>query len=56
MLTPAECHEQSQLVRRLAEDETDPHLKIRLAQHAVALDELAMKIERSEALQEEVAG
>lgn len=52
MLTPAEWHKQSLCFRKMAEDESDPHLKGRLVQHAYALTKLAMKIERDEARQE----
>ena len=54
MLTPAEWHEQSLSFRQMAEDESDPHLKRRLKQHALALAELARKIEREAALRREV--
>jgi len=49
MLTPAEWREQSLFVRQMAEDETDPHLKRRLEQHARALADHAKKIERDRA-------
>lgn len=46
MLTPAEWNQQSLFVRQMAEDESDPHLKRRLEQHALALAEHARKVER----------
>ena len=54
MLTPAEWHEQSLCFRQMAEDEADPHLKQRLQRHALALAELARKIEREAVLRREV--
>jgi hypothetical protein len=51
MLTPTEWRKQSLCFRKMAEDETDPHLKVRLVQHAHALAKLAMKLERDEARQ-----
>jgi hypothetical protein len=46
LLTPAELRERSQLYRQAAERETTPEIKRRLASHALALAELAERIER----------
>lgn len=48
MPTTAELREAARMTRRAAEDESDPHLKQRLAGHAFALAQLAEKIEREE--------
>jgi hypothetical protein len=49
MLTPAELREESRLYRRAATKEADPQLKMRVSNHALALDLLAGRIEREEA-------
>jgi len=49
MPTPTECREGSRLFREAAGRETEPHLKHGLAGHALALAQLAEKIEREEA-------
>jgi hypothetical protein len=46
--TPAELREQSRLYRQAAEKETTVEFKRRLASHALALAQLAEKIERDE--------
>lgn len=48
MPTPAELRAGSQLYRDAGRKETDPHLRHRLACHALALAQLAEKIERQE--------
>jgi hypothetical protein len=53
--TPTELREQSRLYRNVAEEETTPALKHRLANHALALDNLAARIEHAEATREEPA-
>ncbi len=52
---PAELREQSRLYRQAAENETNLYLSRTLASHALALAELAEKIERDEAVREEAA-
>jgi hypothetical protein len=56
MLTPAEWRKQSLCFRKMAEDESDPHLKVRLVQHARALATLAMKLEREKARRDGTMG
>jgi len=46
MATPAELREQSRLYREIAEEEITLPIKQRLARHALALAQLAEKIER----------
>jgi len=48
MPTPAELREGSQFYREAGRKETDPHLRHRLARHALALAQLAEKIESQE--------
>jgi hypothetical protein len=45
-MTPAELREQSRLSRQAALDETTREIKLRLASHALALAQLAERIER----------
>jgi hypothetical protein len=47
--TPAEWREESRLYRQIAKTEATPHLKQRVFRHALALAELAERIEREEA-------
>ena len=49
MLTPAEWRKQSLCFRKMAAEETDPHLKLRLVRHARALTTLATKLEGEDA-------
>lgn len=53
MPTPAELRERSRFYRRMAGKETEPHLKRHLAAHALALAQLAEKIERDDASAQE---
>jgi hypothetical protein len=48
-MTPAEMREKSRLHRQAARKETDPHLKRKLANDALALAQLAEMIERDDA-------
>jgi hypothetical protein len=52
MLTPAELRAGSRSARLAAENESAPPLKLRLADHALALAQLAEKIERDAAARE----
>ena len=52
MPTPAELREQSRLYRKATDKEITLAIKRRLASHALALAELAEKIERDEAARE----
>ena len=47
MPTPVELREASRLTRLAAVKESDPHLKRRLASHALALAQLAEQMERA---------
>jgi len=47
MLTPAELRHNSRVFRHSAMSEDNPHLKLRLASHALALAQLAEAIERA---------
>jgi hypothetical protein len=47
MLTPAELRHNSRVFRHSAMSENNPHLKLRLASHALALAQLAEAIERA---------
>lgn len=49
MPKPAELREESRLYRQVARKEATPHLKQMLASHALALAELAERMERKEA-------
>ena len=55
MPIPAELREQSRLYRQAAETETTLEIKRRLARHALALVELAEKIERSDMARDSAA-
>jgi len=48
MSTAAEFREESRLYRQEAIKEADPHFKRRLASHALALAQLAERLERKE--------
>ena len=50
MATPAELREQSRLFREMAKTETEPQLRRHLAANAMALAQLAEKIERDKAI------
>lgn len=52
MSTPAELRDASRLAREAARAESAPHLRRRLASHALALAQLAEKIEREDAVRE----
>ena len=54
-LLPVELREQSRLYREAAENETNLYLSRTLASHALALAELAEKIERDESVREDAA-
>lgn len=47
MLTPDELREESRRYRMAALGETDPHLRRTLANHALAMAQLAEKTERA---------
>ena len=49
MVTPLELREQSQVYRAASEQETVPALSRRLASHALALAQLAERLERDQA-------
>jgi hypothetical protein len=49
MMTPTELRDEARLYRQAAAEESEPHLKRRLASHALALAQLAEMIERDEA-------
>jgi hypothetical protein len=53
MPTPATLRENARLYRRSAASETAAPLKLRLARHALALLQLAERIEREEAARAE---
>ena len=55
MPSPAELRQTSRSFEWVAEQECDPHLKQRLANHALALARLAEKIERGTALADRMA-
>jgi len=48
MRTPAELREASRLAREAASAEAELHIRMRLANHALALAQLAERIEREE--------
>lgn len=48
MPNPEQLREEARLYRMAAVKETEPHLKRRLASHALALAQMAEKIERKE--------
>lgn len=50
MASSAELRKTSRSFEWVAEQERDPHLKLRLAKHALALAQFAEKIERRTAL------
>jgi len=50
---PSELREESRRYRRAAEHETNLHLRRKLVSHALALDYLAEKIQREEAVRAE---
>ena len=56
MPSPAELRQTSRSFEWVAEQERDPHLKQRLTNHALALAQLAEKIERGRALADRPAG
>ena len=47
MLTPAELRERSRLYREASAKESEPEFKRRLASHALALAQLAERVERA---------
>jgi len=49
MLTPDECRELSKIFLRLAEKESEPHLKRLLEGHGIALAECAARPPREDA-------
>jgi hypothetical protein len=49
MLTPAELRDQSRMYREAAAKEVVPEFKRRLASHALALAQLAEKMDREDA-------
>ncbi len=53
MPAPYELREESRRYRRAAENETNLHLRRKLVSHALALDYLAEKIQREEAVRED---
>jgi len=55
MPTIAELREAARLSMLAGEEESDPHLKRRLARHAFALAQLAEKIEREKPIRANLA-